>query len=300
MLRKIATFVLLIPALYGACPNTCTSVYARPDPTKGLYDLDFCGNFFEKAKVRDKDFGGDLFRYTNWQVSTQFGNLQIAQAFLGFTTRIGYSQTYFGWSNPYYSQEHFDNIVFAIGSYSNAINQWMLNCEMKINFNTNHVYYGKYISYDFIGWARYLFSETLFFHAGGIGMTGMNINRFYPIIGLEWQPWENFKFNFVYPCDMSIAYLITDKIAIDIAYQLFYNRQRVGKHAHYSRGTLEYRSCGWELGLTFDDPCSLYANIHAGLSQSGRFEVSNKHRHNRKQLKIKDCAYYGGELAFKF
>lgn len=225
----------------------------------------------------------------------------------GLIASAGYSYTRIKWDNPYITQDHFNTVNVAIAGFTHRTTPWTWSGQVQVNADVDHFSLSNYVTYNLILAGRYACNECVGLHAGFIALTGMKIDRVYPIIGIDWQINEDWKLNLVFPLNVSLLYAIDKEWSIGIAGRGFEERYRIGKqsssrlHRKYSRGLVEYRATGVEAGVYYTS-CdeSLQGNLHVGELIGGTLKISNEQHKESHRFRFRSAPYIGGDIAYHF
>lgn len=212
-----------------------------------------------------------------------------------------YTFTHLKWRNPYFDQYNFNTVSFAIAGFSERMENWKIQWQVKANVDLNHYSGWSYWNYDIILATRYAYNENLGLDFGFIAFTGMKIDRLYPIIGFDWKINDCWKLNVVYPTNISIVYNFTKEISVMLASRAVFSRHRVGEDNHLRRGLIQYRAAGGEFGVSYDsEDGNLHGNLHAGALFGGKLKVSNRHYEDSRLFKFSGAPYIGGDFVYRF
>lgn len=221
----------------------------------------------------------------------------------GLLATLAYTYTRIKWKNPYFIQNHFDTVSFAIGGFTERAQDWVWKGEVRLNADVDYFRFSENLFWNIILGGRYAFSPCFGFTMGFIALTGMRIDRLYPILGIDWTINESWKLNLIYPTNISLIYTLNKQWSFDLLVRSFDERHRVGKgkERNWNRGTIEYRATGAELGVNYKT-CNekIQANFHVGEILGGRLRVSKRHHNDIKRRTFKTAPYIGGEVAGTF
>lgn len=214
---------------------------------------------------------------------------------------LAYSFNRIDWKNPYYSQKDFNTVSPGIAFVTERFCDWFWAAAFRVNFDINHFKFPDYLTYDILFAGRYSYREDLGLHMGLLVLTGMKIDRVYPIVGFDWKISDRWKLKLVFPTDMALIYSFTKEWSVAVAASAFDTRHRVGPDANLSRAVTEYRSAGIEGGINYRSCDGQWKfNIHAGEIIGGRVRVANRHYHHIKRFRFNSAPYVGGNLEVKF
>ena len=218
----------------------------------------------------------------------------------GLALTLGYSLYHLGWDhNPYFSEKNFNVITVGVGFFSHRCSSWDWKGLVKMNFDPCHLNFQDYVNWDLMLWGRYEIGDKWGFHTGFYALTGMKIDRVYPIIGLDWTPNEHWKVNAIFPLNFSVIYTLDGNWSFALASRVWDVRRRVGEDEPLSKGLWEYRNVGIEFACDYKY-CGWNVNAHAGYATGGHLKISDRHRSHSKRLNFNAAPYVGGEVAYNF
>lgn len=220
----------------------------------------------------------------------------------GATVGVSYIRTYFNWkNNPYFSQRNYNTVTVNLGLFSQRVPCWTWRAQVAANFgNIDHWNFDDYMSYDMLLWGRYDYCKNLGVHIGFIALTGMKIDRVYPIFGVDWKHGEKWKFNLVFPIDLSIEYSMTSTWSVALAARFLNQRNRAGSDEFLPKGLWFYTTGGIELALNYSPTKWIHANIHAGGNLGGHLKIANRHYMHGRRLRVESAPYAGAEIDINF
>lgn len=225
----------------------------------------------------------------------------------GLIASLGYSYTRIDWDNPYIKQDHFNTANVALAGFTHRAAPWTWSGQVQVNADIDHFSLAEYLTYNLILAGRYACNEWVGLHAGFIALTGMKIDRVYPIIGIDWKISEVWKLNLIFPLNVSLLYSLNKEWSVGVAGRGFEERYRIGRqtstplHRKYSRGLVEYRATGVEAGIYYlscDE--SLQGNLHIGELLGGTLKISDEHHHQSHRFRFRSAPYIGGDFAYRF
>lgn len=216
---------------------------------------------------------------------------------LGLT--VGYERTIIRWEhNPWFNQELYNTANLSFTGFTKRLHKWFWRGQLDINIDADHIQ-SSYMFYNLLIWGRYELCQDIGFHVGFIAQTGMQMDRVYPILGIDWQISRRWKLNLVFPVNVSLEYLITSRWSIAIAGRAFDSRHRVSNKEPHPRYLVRYTNAGGELAIKYDDTV-VSANIHAGYTLGGDLRIANPHNHHPHHYKLDPSGYAGAEVVVKF
>lgn len=215
----------------------------------------------------------------------------------------GYNYVNLNWAqNPYFRQKDFCNLTLAVGGISKRFDKWLWRTQFLSNMNLDHMNLNMYLTWDLLLWGRYKYSENLSTHIGLYTWLGMKVNRFIPILGVDWRVNLKWKLNAVFPVNMSLVYHINDSWSLALAVRALSSRNRVGLHENVREGIYLYQSAGGEVNLRYknEDWFPVEAHAHVGYNFGGKLKVSNRHYRHTKTFHVGVAPYAGGEISARF
>lgn len=217
---------------------------------------------------------------------------------MAFAT-LNYQATKIAWEhNPWFAQQRFDTFSLSLAGFSKRYSKWELRGQFDLNIESKQ-WQWDYTFYNLLGWGRYEYSPCVGVHIGAIIQAGINMNRIYPIIGMDWRFADQWKFAFVFPLDMSLTYSYNEYLSVILAGRVFDSRHKVSKHDSHHGGTVRYRNLGTELAIKYEN-CYLIANIHAGYTFEGQLRIADRNDNHAHHYNLKSAPYAGAEIVVKF
>lgn len=130
-------------------------------------------------------------------------------------------------ANPFFDQQNYNTATADLGFYWGCICDWEIRGLTRFNLDTDEPNPSHYLWFDFTLWGRLQHKKNIGINVGALIFTGMNVNRGYPIFGIDWRPSEMFEINLVYPTNMSLAWYITPAFKASVGGRLIYSRHRI-------------------------------------------------------------------------
>ncbi|NGX42857.1 MAG: hypothetical protein K940chlam7_01145 [Chlamydiae bacterium] len=219
----------------------------------------------------------------------------------GFTLSAAYTRTRLDWDeNPEFDKSEYNTLSASISGFSNRLPDWEWKGNITFNIDTDSFDFEKYATWDLLLWGRYDYCNNLGLHIGFYSITGMKIDRVYPVIGFDWNCWRNLKINAVFPMDMSLIWVFNCKLETGAAVRFFESRHRVGKNENLSMALWTYRTYGAELFLNFNYSEYIHANVHIGESLGGKLKIADRHYGKAHHFRTKCAPYIGGEITLGY
>lgn len=220
----------------------------------------------------------------------------------GAAIALAYDRTYMNWDrNPYFHQKDIDTVNLILSGFSKRLCDWDWRAQLSANFDNIRCWeFRDYMNYDILLWGRYDYCENIGLHIGFWAQTGMKFDRVYPVIGIDWQYNCNWKFNLIFPVNISAVYTFNPIWSIALAGRFFDQRHRVCKDQRLSAAFYHYQTSGAELALNYTPSGFLSANIHAGYDFGGHLTIRDRHFHHARRLQIESAPYVGAEIDLHF
>lgn len=266
----------------------------------GPYTLRASFDIVGKAKFTNRPFKGEKFRFSEYDIDANavvyHNECRKEGIFLG----AGYTRYDLDWNeNPYFDENDYDMVSVSAGFYSHRLYNWDWKGSVKMNFNPDHLNFNDYVTWDLLLWGRYELASDWGFHAGFLVLTGMKIDRVYPIVGLDWTINEHWKVNAIFPLNFSVIYSLDCNWSFALASRFWDVRQRTGKTEPLSRAVWEYRNIGGELSANYKVGGWNF-NAHVGYTSGGRLKISDRHLNHSHKLNFAGSPYVGAEVAYNF
>ena len=220
----------------------------------------------------------------------------------GLAAMCSYTSERLDWNNnPNFSKKNFNTLSLSLSAFSMRLCDWNWKANVTFNQNTDHLTdWERYSTWDLLLWGRHDWKKNVGLHMGFYAITGMHLDRVYPIFGFDWHCYNNIKVNLVFPVDMSVIWEYSKCLSISGSVHFFESRQRVGKHEPLSMAIWNFKTWGTELGLNYYLTEIFQANIHAGYAFGGKVKVANRNYDNPHHFKFKSAPYVGGELKISY
>lgn len=226
-----------------------------------------------------------------------FGCEHDGGAFIG----IGYSDNIIRFrQNPNFRQTHFNNLNVDIGGFSSHFPGWLWKTDLGANFDLDAGTVSKYTLYSMTIWGRYALYPCLGVHMGMIVVTGLEKNKAWPIIGIDYNWRDTIKLSLVYPVDISAIYLFSESWSAGFAQRFFWTRHRAGQNEPVPRSLVEYRNTGTEARLTYTRSPVAYVSVHAGYAYGQDLIITDDLGCNGTHYKFDGAPYVGGDISIKF
>lgn len=221
----------------------------------------------------------------------------------GLLATASYTYTRIIWQNPYFDQSYFNTVSLAVAGFTERAENWVWKGQVRLNADVDYFDASQNLYWDVVLGGRYAYYENFGLNMGFIALTGMKIDRIYPILGIDWKINDTWTLNLIYPLNISLVYTFDQQWSFELTSRSFDERHRVGKGKvqKWNRGLIEYRAAGAEFGVNFKS-CDGYwlANLHVGEIIGGRLKVATRSYNNKKRYNFKNAPYVGGEIAGRF
>lgn len=270
------------------------------------HPVHFDGEFRDvsKAKFRTHPVKGTHAEYQDAHAFLYYSHYLTPHNSLSW--KVGYSFLDFNWlQNPRFKENDYHFVNASVGWVSTSIKdwRWILSTGVSVdaqtfNFGQSGVYYG-------MMWGRYSYSPTIGMHIGWAGYVGVENGYFLPILGVDWQASERWRFNGIFPLNISIEYLFNKYWSTALELASFGRPYRFPMRIHggigrYRNGIFEVYSNGVELDLKFHKGCALGASIGGGWNFGGWILIKDHDNHHGKYYKFNGAPYVQGKLVFTF
>lgn len=214
---------------------------------------------------------------------------------------LSYTQTYLNWNqNPLFHQRYFNNLSFNFGGITHRVKDWYWRGNVNFNFDTDHFSPGMFLTYDLLLWGRYSYCKDLGLHIGFYAITGMKIDRVYPVLGIDYRYSEKLKLNLVFPTEINATWEMSKAWSTGGAIRFFQSRQRVGKHEPLPYALWYYLTWGGEWFVNYNLTDFIHLNLHAGYTFGGKLKLTNRHYDNGHHLKTKGAPYAGATIVLAY
>ncbi len=221
----------------------------------------------------------------------------------GLLATASYTYTRIIWQNPFFERSYFNTVGLAIAGFTERAENWVWKGLIRLNADVDCFDASNNLYWDILLAGRYAYSEGFGLNMGFIALTGMKIDRLYPILGFDWKINDRWALNIIYPTNISLVYTWDQQWSMEVATRSFDERHRVckGRTPDWNHGLIEYRATGAEFGINFKS-CdgNWLGNIHAGEIIGGRLKVAQKNYTDKKRYNFKNAPYVGGEIAGRF
>lgn len=263
------------------------------------FSIDVHFDSVKSTDIRKGYYKDDTVQFAEGQVDLGLIFYYCPRFKEGLGVTIGYERTLLRWeNNPWFNQDRFNTAHLSINGFSKRLDRWFWRGQLDINIDTDH-WQSSYMFYNLLLWGRYECCNNIGFHIGFIAQTGMQMDRVYPILGLDWQISRRWKLNLVFPVNVSLEYMITPRWSVAIAGRTFDSRHRVSNKEPHPKYLVRYQNVGGELAIKYDDTV-VSANIHAGYTLGGDVRIANPHNHHPHHYKLDPSAYTGAEVVVRF
>lgn len=269
----------------------------------GPFSIEISGDWIGRAEF-DHKHHHDLsdFRFATGQIDVSLVYYYNPCFQEGASIGLSYTRTRLDWNcNPFFTQKDYDMVSVVLGGATQRLECWNWRAQVTINFdNIEHWTLEDYMTYDLLLWGRYAYRPNFGVHIGFLALTGMKIDRVYPIIGFDWVYDCNWKLSLVFPMDISLTYTIDQCWSVLLAGRFFNQRHRVKRDQFFSEGLWFYTSSGAEIAVKYRPTCRITANLHGGIDFGGHLKVAKRHYKEGHRFSFGSAPYIGGEIDINF
>lgn len=257
-------------------------------------------DFVTKAKIHKHGLTKDL-QFIAFCVGTEDNIKPVCWNTEALSTSFSYTLTNLGFDgNPFFGEKIFNTLNFSIIGFSSRMSNWDLKAQAKINMNILHLGNTDYYNYDLYLWGRYHYNSKIGLHAGALVATGMNINRFFPILGFDWQVTPSWQLNVIYPVNISLQYTFNCNWKVSLAGRYFFSRNRAGEHHRFPKGLYFYRAIGSELAVNYIYNSRFIANLRCGYTFATKLTVADKNYKQKERFSPNASPYVGVDFLLYF
>ena len=293
----------LAPLFFLTCSYELVTDYGFVNKKHPVH---FDGEFRDigKAKFRTESVRGSHAQYQDAHAFLYYSHYLTPHNSLSW--KVGYSFLDFNWAqNPRFKQNDYHFVNASVGWVSTSLKdwRWILATGVSVdattlNFGLSGVYYG-------LMWGRYQFSETIGMHLGWAGYAGVKNGYVLPIVGIDWWVGHHWKFNGIFPLNLSIEYLFNKYWSTSLEIASFGRPYRFPMRAHegigrFRNGIFEVYSKGLELDMKFKTGEGFHASFGGGWNFGGWIVIKDRHNDRGKYFKYNGAPYVQGKLAFTF
>lgn len=266
----------------------------------GPFTVKISGDYIDDSKFDCHDFSH--LKFATGDVDLSFIYYYDPCVHEGASIGLTYTRTRLDWKfNPFFTQKDFDMISLNLAGFTQRLDDWTWRAQVSLNFtNIEYWDFEDYMNFDILVWGRYAYTQDIGVHIGFLALTGMKIDRLYPIVGIDWTYDCHWKLNLVFPMDVSLVYSLNHSWAFSLAGRFFDQRQRVKDHQFYSKGLWHYTSSGVEFAVKYTPTKWITANIHAGENFGGHLKIANRHYREGHRLSFGSAPYAGAEIDVNF
>lgn len=270
------------------------------------HPIHFDGEFRDigKAKFRTHPVKGSHVEYQDAHAFLYYSHYINAENALSW--KLGYSFLDFNWlRNPRFKENDYHFVGASVGWVTHALKdwRWILATAVSVdaqtfNFGQSGVYYG-------LVWGRYRFSDTIGMHIGWTGFVGVKNGYVLPIVGIDWRVGNHWRFNGIFPVNLSIVYLFNQYWSMALEAATFGRPYRFPMRVHggigrFRNGIFEVYSKGIELDLRFRTGDLFYASVGGGWNFGGWILIKDHENHHAKYYKFNTAPYVQGKIELTF
>ncbi len=279
--------------------DTSSLQISVPEQDLTQFTLKGSGDYISRAKLTDGAHGRIIFAHAEADFDTVVWYNDCYQE--GVTLGLSYEYTRLDWNkNPYFERKDYDTAVFSATYFTHRLCDWRWIFSAALNLDADKWNFNDYTTYDLLLWGRYQYCTDWGIHVGIYAETGMKLDRVYPVLGFDWQIYDNLLLSAVFPVNVSLVYTWDENWSFALAGRIFSDRYRAGKKGEFNRALWRYSNGGTEFAAIYSLCSWLTANAHVGYAWGGRLRVSSWHNHHVHHEDFNGSAYAGGEIALKF
>lgn len=271
-----------------------------PAEEQGPFTVRVAYDYVGKAEFDKKPYKNQKFRFSELDVGASavfYYNPCIKE---GLVAMLDWSQDDLDWNqNPFFHQKKFQQVSLGFAAFTSRAENWDWRAVVKANIDPEHLNFQQYLTWDFLVWGRYKINCNWGAHFGILALTGMKIDRVYPIIGFDWRVSDKWMVNAVFPTNISVVYKYTCNWDFNLAARFWEVRHRTNEDQPLPKALWIYRNWGIEIGTTYRWKGWL-ANIHAGYTVGGKLKIANKHYDHKRNLDFGGAPYAGAEISYNF
>ena len=257
-----------------------------------------------KAKFRTHPVQGSHERYTDAQANVYYSHFLNKDNALSW--KAGYSFIGFNWAkNPRFRGNDYNFANASVSWISTSMKNWRWIVGGATSVDASTVDFGHSGVYYGVLWGRYQYSKTLGMHIGGYGYGGVKNGYLLPIIGFDWRPECKWKFNAIFPVNLSIDYTLADNWSLYAEASAFGRPYRFPIRAHegignYHGAIFEIYSTGVDLNLKYCLPRRLTFIVGGGGNFGGWILIKNHNNEHGKYYKFNGAPYGQGKFSYTF
>lgn len=259
---------------------------------KGRYDIT------AETKLTGNELTYRHFRFGEGEAAISL--LHRATPSLGYSISLGYQNTLLNWDeNPFFDRDLYHNGYLSFGVKHEPSPCWTWQAEVSVNVDLE-IFGDHSTLFLYGGWGRFEFNDSLSTSVGFIGRSGIHQDRFWPVIGFEYNINDKWAINCIYPVNLSVIYNINSSFSLAVVAHVINNRHRIGPNEPLSNGIWEYRNTGVELALKYEMDPILSANIHIGVLAQGDLKITNPNDKHPTYLDSAPTGYAGAAASVRF
>jgi len=299
-MKKWLLLALLFPALLFAEAIEWGDQESLPAPPP-FYPFSLGGSYLNSmpAKVTTPGFTDSKLRYE--QYDANFNYTLPFSPICGINFGAGWVGTQVIWpQNPAFDESSFNYVNLSFGGFSKAFTRWTWTLNLATFLDTAYFSLVDYALYQAVLWGKYELRSYLEFDFGFLLEVGLNKDQIWPIFGLIYHPYDNFRIHLIYPIDMVLEYDLTEKLMAAAAVRILRNRHRVGSDEPLPQAVFQYQTWGGELDLRYRPIKRFFVKGFAGSTFGGALRVGNSSDNDPTYYKFNASFYAGlnGVLSF--
>ena len=215
-----------------------------------------------------------------------------------FLPRIEWNTFTMDWDkNPRFHSKHFHYVQFALGFFTEGLENWEWIARINYNIDSEHFNHPKtYGLFEALLWGVHELAEKWHYHIGACGYTGFRGQEIYPIIGLDYELNKKWFFQAVFPITYSVEYSFNNRWSLSLKGRPLKERFRSGGHEPSPRSVFSYSTMGAELNLRYEKFLRLEFELFGGYNFGGDFYIKDNTGHNSLYTHLKGAPYVGASL----
>lgn len=299
--RALILLVVFLPhALFsqGVWDDDVFDLENNPPP---LYPFSVSGGYLPvcRTHLRTPGLEDKFLIYRQWDLAyaATFPCNEIA----GFIFGAGWIGTEVNMQdNPAFNEKTFNYVNLSIGGFTRAFPDWTWTATLAAFFDSAVFSLIDYTLYQGVLWGRYTLCKWVELDFGLIIEAGLKKTEVWPIFGFVYTPFPNWRFNAVYPINISIEYDFLTYWTAAGSVRFLRNRHRVAQENPISQAIFEYKDTGAEFDLTFKPFDWFFIKGFAGSTFKGDLKVTNRNDRHATHFKFNGSFYCGASSVLSY
>ena len=251
-----------------------------------------------KAKLDEPGREGEKIAFASSRLRASYSHPLSEKS--NVLVSLAHSGAEINWKeNPNFRENKFATLDLALVGQSMKVPHWFLQGALLTKVDTDAWNFSRYALYQGFMWGRYSYSKLFGVHVGLSGTSGLRKDKVFPILGIDYSPNAKWKFQVIFPMDLSAKYKMSERWSLAAGAKSFRARHRLHKRENISQGIFEYRSYGSELSLNYEIQ-NFMAKIHSGMNFGGDLKISNSKGKDSIFYKYKSSVFFGSQLSYTF